>query len=100
MAFHQIIIGCRDLTKAENAVKEIKDKNPNAIIKYSKLDLSSLESVRQFAKTISEEENRIDILINNAGVMMCPEWQTEDGFEMQFGTNYLGIHSMICGSIL
>ena len=92
MVFHQIIIGCRDLTKAENAVKDIKDKNPNAIIRYSKLDLSSIESVRQFAKTISEEENRKDLLINNAGVMLCPEWRTEDGFEMQFGTNHLGFY--------
>jgi NAD(P)-dependent dehydrogenase (short-subunit alcohol dehydrogenase family) len=47
-----------------------------------KLDLSSLSSIRQFAKEVSERESRIDILINNAGVMNCPEWKTEDGFEM------------------
>jgi NAD(P)-dependent dehydrogenase (short-subunit alcohol dehydrogenase family) len=57
-----------------------------------KLDLSSLSSIRQFAKEVSERESRIDILINNAGVMNCPEWKTEDGFEMQFGTNHLGIY--------
>ena len=56
------------------------------------MDLSSLISVRHFAKTIGENETNIDILINNAGVMMCPEWTTEDGFEMQFGTNHLGIN--------
>jgi NAD(P)-dependent dehydrogenase (short-subunit alcohol dehydrogenase family) len=58
-----------------------------------KLDLGSLSSVRQFAKEVYERESRIDILINNAGVMMCPEWKTEDGFEMQFGTNHLGIYN-------
>jgi len=56
-----------------------------------KLDLSSLSSVRQFSKEVCEQESKIDMLINNAGVMMCPEWKTEDGFEMQFGTNHLGI---------
>ena len=79
------------MNKAENAVKEIKEKTPNANITVLKLDLSSLTSVRQFVKSVKEKESKIDILINNAGVMMCPEWQTEDGFEMQFGTNYLGI---------
>ena len=58
-----------------------------------KLDLSSLASVRQFAKQVSEQESRLDILINNAGVI-CPEYQTEDGFEMQFGTNHLGIYEL------
>ena len=78
------------MTKAKNAVKEISEKNPNANITAFKLDLSSLKSVRQFSKTIAEKETKIDILINNAGVMNCPEWKTEDGFEMQFGTNHLG----------
>ena len=88
----QIIIGCRDLIKAEDAVNDIKNNNPNAVIKAVHLDLSSLASVRQFAQTISEQESKVDILINNAGVMMCPEWKTEDGFEMHIATNYLGIN--------
>jgi len=79
------------LKKAESAVNDIKIRNPKANIVVIKLDLSSLSSVRQFAKKVSEQESKIDILINNAGVMMCPEWKTEDGFEMQFGTNHLGI---------
>jgi NAD(P)-dependent dehydrogenase (short-subunit alcohol dehydrogenase family) len=85
-------MACRDLKKAENAAKEIKNKNPNAKIVIMKLDLSSLKSVHNFAEEVSKQEPVIDILINNAGVMMCPEWQTEDGYEMQFGTNYLGIN--------
>ncbi len=84
-------MGCRDLRKAEIAMKDIMDKNANANIVIMKLDLSSLKSVRNFAEKVSKQESYIDILINNAGIMMCPEWQTEEGYEMQFGTNYLGI---------
>ncbi|CAG2171504.1 unnamed protein product [Oppiella nova] len=64
--------------------------NPKADIKLLKLDLSSLQSVRHFAKELSQLESKVDILINNAGVYGCPEWQTTDGFEMQMGTNHLG----------
>ena len=47
-------------------------------------------SVRECAKKLLDNEEKIDILINNAGVMNCPNWKTEDGFDMQFGTNHLG----------
>ncbi|CAG2174505.1 unnamed protein product [Oppiella nova] len=86
----KVYIGCRDVKKGENAVKEIQAFNPKADIKLLKLDLSSLQSVRHFAKELSQLESKVDILINNAGVYGCPEWQTEDGFEMQMGTNHLG----------
>ncbi|XP_054152566.1 retinol dehydrogenase 11-like [Oppia nitens] len=86
----KVYIGCRDVKKAETAVAQIKALNPGADIHVLRLDLSSLKSVRMFAKELSSLESTIDILINNAGVMACPEWQTEDGFEMQFGTNHLG----------
>ncbi|CAG2176601.1 unnamed protein product [Oppiella nova] len=86
----KVYIGCRDVVKGETAVKDIVALNPKADIKLLKLDLSSLQSVRHFAKDLSQLESKVDILINNAGVMACPEWQTEDGFEMQFGTNHLG----------
>jgi NAD(P)-dependent dehydrogenase (short-subunit alcohol dehydrogenase family) len=80
------------VNKGETAVNETKTINPKANIIVMKLDLCSLSSIRLFAKKVCERESRIDILINNAGVMMCPEWKTEDGFEMQFGTNHLGIY--------
>merc|ERR1711997_1035512 len=54
------------------------------------LDLASLESVRQCAQALLEKEEKIDYLINNAGVMLCPDWKTEDNFDMQMGTNHLG----------
>ena len=61
-----------------------------ADITVLKLDLSSLTSVRQFAKTVAQKESKLDLLINNAGVLGPPQLQTEDGFEIHFGTNYLG----------
>ncbi|CAG2117494.1 unnamed protein product [Medioppia subpectinata] len=95
----KVIIGCRDLKKGENAVKDIKSLNAKADINVMQLDLSSLSSVRHFTKTLIQNESRIDILINNAGVMLCPEWTTEDGFEMQFGTNHLG-HFLLTLSVM
>ena len=67
----------------------------NADLVVIQLDLSSLTSVREFSESVRRQESQIDILINNAGVMMCPKWQTEDGFEMQFGTNHLGMYSIV-----
>lgn len=57
--------------------------------------------MREFAKQVSDQESKVDILVNNAGVMMCPEWQTTDGFEMQFGTNHLGkLYHHYCRPVL
>ncbi|CAG2169959.1 unnamed protein product [Oppiella nova] len=87
----KIIIACRDVDKGKEAITEILVKNPNANLNVLKLDLSSLASVREFAKNVSLNESNIDILINNAGLGMCPEWQTKEGYEMVFGTNHLDI---------
>ncbi|CAG2117363.1 unnamed protein product, partial [Medioppia subpectinata] len=81
----RVYIACRDMAKAETAVQDIKAGNPGADITAVKLDLSSLASVREFAVEMGRRESAIDVLVNNAGVFMCPEWQTADGFEMQFG---------------
>ena len=81
---------CRSADRGMNAAKDIIDKNPNAVLDVMSLDLSSLSSVRRFAKQLKQKEPKIDILINNAGVMMCPKHNTVDGFEMQFATNHLG----------
>ncbi|XP_054158853.1 retinol dehydrogenase 12-like [Oppia nitens] len=89
----KVVMACRDMAKAhiaaEDVAKEAKQSDDDNVV-VMKLDLSSLASVRQFAKELSEKVSQIDILINNAGVMMCPHWKTDDGFEMQFGTNHLG----------
>ncbi|XP_067861837.1 retinol dehydrogenase 12-like [Heptranchias perlo] len=85
-----IIIGCRDTEKGDAAAKEIIEEsgNPNIVVK--KLDLADTKSIREFAAQINNEEKQINILINNAGVMMCPYSKTVDGFEMQLGVNHLG----------
>jgi len=80
-----LIFACRDEKKAETAIKDV---GGNGI--FMCLDLASLDSVRSFAKSFREKYDRLDVLVNNAGVMACPEWTTKDGFEMQFGTNHLG----------
>ena len=86
----RVILACRDLAKAENAASQIRETSGNGNVLVKKLDLASLKSIRSFADEILGEESRLDILINNAGIMQCPHWKTEDGFEMQFGVNHLG----------
>lgn len=85
----RVIIACRDLKKAKEAVDEIFQRSGKTVRVVS-LDLASLKSVRQCAEEINRTESRLDILINNAGIMACPHWKTEDGIEMQFGVNHLG----------
>lgn len=90
----RVIMACRSTEKAEAAKEEIieqlKGKENLGEIIVKSLDLSSCKSIRECAQELLDEEPRIDILLNNAGVMMCPKSYTEDGFEMQFGTNHLG----------
>ena len=95
----RVIIACRSAEKGEEAVVEVRAKSGNDKVVFRRLDLASLESVRQFASKVLEEEPTIDILINNAGVMACPYSKTEDGFEMQFGVNHLG-HFLLTNLIL
>ncbi|XP_072910489.1 retinol dehydrogenase 12-like isoform X2 [Hemitrygon akajei] len=85
-----IIMACRDTEKADAAAKEIIEEtgNPNVVVK--KLNLADIKSIREFAEQINNEQQQVNILINNAGVMMCPYLKTEDGFELQFGVNHLG----------
>ncbi|XP_031717405.1 retinol dehydrogenase 14b [Anarhichas minor] len=88
----RVIMACRDQRSAEEAAEDIKKQagpeQGEVVIKH--LDLASLTSVRKFCEEIQEEESRIDVLINNAGVYQCPYTKTEDGFEMQLGVNHLG----------
>jgi len=85
----EIVMACRDIQKAEEAAKEISAETKNKVTTL-KLDLASLSSIRNAAKELINRQPKIHILINNAGVMVCPKWQTEDGFEMQLGVNHLG----------
>ncbi|CAG2116491.1 unnamed protein product, partial [Medioppia subpectinata] len=85
-----IYIGSRDIGKGETAVQDIKARNPDSNIFVFKLDLSSLKSVRDFAQQIINNEKSVDLLINNAGVMMLPYNTSADGYELQLATNHLG----------
>ncbi|KTF83067.1 hypothetical protein cypCar_00029859 [Cyprinus carpio] len=86
----RVIMACRDLEKAEAARKDLIEDSGNQNIVANKLDLSDTKSIRAFAELINKEEKQVNILINNAGIMMCPYSKTADGFEMQFGVNHLG----------
>jgi len=95
----RVILACRDLGRGTRAEKEIKQASKSDEVKFKQLDLASFASIKKFAAEILEEESRIDILINNAGIMRCPYWKTEDGFEMQFGVNHLG-HFLLTNLLL
>ena len=86
----RVILACRNTEKGEEAALDVRAKSANENVVFRLLDLASFESIRQFASKILEDERRIDILINNSGVMGCPYTKTKDGFEMQFGVNHLG----------
>mmetsp|Transcript_50354 Transcript_50354/g.90435 ORF Transcript_50354/g.90435 Transcript_50354/m.90435 type:complete len:318 (-) Transcript_50354:271-1224(-) len=78
-----VILACRDQVKGERAAAEIK-------CSFMKLDVADLDSVKSFAGAFLEKYERLDTLINNAGVMHCPLMRTKEGFELQFATNHLG----------
>ena len=94
-----VIMAVRDTHKAETVVKEIISELPNAKIEIRNLDLNSLDSVKSFAKEFISDYDQLDVLINNAGVMMCPYSKTKDGFEIQMGVNHLG-HFALTGLLM
>ncbi|RAK86371.1 short chain dehydrogenase [Aspergillus costaricaensis CBS 115574] len=87
----RIYLAARSRTKAEQAITQLNQENPgHTEIRFLQLDLASFESVKEAAADFLRQETRLDILINNAGIMMTPEDVTTDGYEIQFGTNVLG----------
>jgi NAD(P)-dependent dehydrogenase (short-subunit alcohol dehydrogenase family) len=94
-----VVMAVRDLDKGREAANRITTRNPHARITLQRLDLSSLASVRAAADELKAANPRIDLLINNAGVMFTPEGVTPDGVEFQFGTNHLG-HFALTGLLL
>lgn len=96
----RVILACRNLQKANKAMSYIIEKTGNKNIVAKRLDLASLASVREFAKDIIQNEDRLDVLINNAGVAHLPNLtKTEDGFETQMGVNHLG-HFLLTNLLL
>lgn len=85
-----VIMACKQLKDGEKAAKKIIKQSNNDQIEVEYLNLADLESVRSFAKEMNRRLTRLDVLINNAGLMACPRWKTAQGYEMQFGVNHLG----------
>jgi NAD(P)-dependent dehydrogenase (short-subunit alcohol dehydrogenase family) len=94
----KVVLAARE-SKAERARDEIASEVDGADLDPRALDLADLDSVRGFAAAVAADHPRVDVLINNAGVMMPPREQTADGFELQFGTNHLG-HFALTGLLL
>ena len=94
-----VVLAVRNLDKGNDAAARIMAASRGADVAVQQLDLSSLESVRAAAETLRSAYPRIDLLINNAGVMYTPKQTTADGFELQFGTNHLG-HFALTGLLL
>jgi NAD(P)-dependent dehydrogenase (short-subunit alcohol dehydrogenase family) len=86
----RVVLACRNVEKGASAQREILAAVPSADLEVAELDLGSLASVRAFAERFRAEHDGLDLLLNNAGVMAPPRRETEDGFELQFGTNHLG----------
>ena len=94
-----VVLAVRNPEKGNAALARIVAASPKADVTLQELDLGSLASVRRAADALRSKYPRIDLLINNAGVMWTPKQLTEDGFELQFGTNHLG-HFALTGLLL
>jgi NAD(P)-dependent dehydrogenase (short-subunit alcohol dehydrogenase family) len=94
-----VVLACRNIDKAKLAKQDILKEVPNADLDIIQIDLSKLESVRTFAKSYLGKYQQLDLLINNAGVMVPPFSLTEDGFELQMAANHFG-HFLLTGLLL
>lgn len=95
----RVVLACRSEARGTAAVERLVGEVPGAEVEFVRLDLGDLASVRQFAATYEQGHGRLDLLINNAGVMALPRGRTADGFETQFGVNHLG-HFALTGLLL
>lgn len=94
-----VVLAVRDTDKGNAAAERIRSALPHADVSVRELDLTSLDSIRAAADELRADYPRIDLLINNAGVMMTGKGTTKDGFELQLGTNHLG-HFALTGQLL
>ena len=94
-----VVLACRNPGKAAEAEALLRAETPKASVEVMELDVSRLASVRAFAETFRATHPRLDVLINNAGVMALPPTRTEDGFDIQMATNHFG-HFALTGLLL
>ncbi|MFE9449489.1 oxidoreductase [Streptomyces sp. NPDC006739] len=95
----RVVLACRSEARGRDAVQRMRREVPEADVEVGRLDLGDLASVRNFAELFTREYDRLDLLVNNAGVMAPPYGTTADGFETQFGVNHLG-HFALTGLLL
>ena len=95
----EVIFASRDQVKAKDAMARIGNENTDARMKFIELDLASLDSIRKFTEEFKSAYPKLDILLNNAGIMMVPYGKTKDGFERTIGTNHLG-HFALTGLLM
>src|SRR6202030_1677516 len=95
----QVVLAVRNVDKGKDAAARITATSPGADVEIQELDLTSLDSIRAAAEQLRSDHDRIDLVVNNAGVMYTPKSTTKDGFELQFGTNHLG-HFAFTGLLL
>lgn len=95
----EVILAVRNMEKGEQAVKLITELSPDSKIEVMHIELSDLESVKLFAESFALKHKKLDMLINNAGVMVPPLKHTKQGYELQFGTNHLA-HYTLTGLLL
>lgn len=86
----QVVMACRDATRAEAALQDLKQAVPQAQVQLMDLDLASFDSIHAFAQSFKSQFKQLDVLVNNAGLFPMTEQKTTEGFEMQFGVNHLG----------
>ena len=89
----RVLLGCRSEERAQRAIGEIEAATPGADVDFVELDQGDLASIRRAADRV-ESEARLDVVVNNAGIMMPPRELTVDGFESQFGVNHLGTFAL------
>jgi len=95
----EVILAVRNMEKGNMALSKIKAENPSAKVSIMHLDLGDLKSIQNFSEEFRKKYESLNLLINNAGVMIPPYKHTKDGFELQFGTNHLG-HFALTGQLL
>jgi NAD(P)-dependent dehydrogenase (short-subunit alcohol dehydrogenase family) len=86
---HNVFVHGRNKAKTETLVEELRNINPESIVKAYIADFSDLESVKKMSKAISKEVEKLDVIINNAGIFNSPEWLSSNGIELRFVVNYL-----------
>lgn len=87
---YHVVLGCRNKEKGEAARAKLREELPEAKLEVAEFDLADLQSVRDWANRALDFGFPLDVLVNNAGVMACPQMSTKDGFEYQLGVNHLG----------